>query len=623
MKTKLAGLCLILMSLFCAPRPAVGAEGLVGGVFVKTDPPGATISVFREEVGTSPCKLTDIGIGDVTITATKKGYKEATKEIDVPAEKIAKVEMTLSELDNVGHLMVNVKPEGSQVSVDRTPRGQTPKEVINLSAGTHRLTVTREGYHSRSRLIKIFPGRQVAIRGKLRRREGSVGGNEGGLTIQVGEDEGQLSPHEMPEEQAFQPVRRLVSKGKLQKALGKLDEIAASDKGARYATRIARDRVVIGFMKKVMDAAWLQLQTMAGEEATIPTKIGAQFSGQLRNVNSKGADVKLPGNGRTVTIEKSEVRTQKIIKLASKQLDADTPEMKAKVAAYYAGQDMLDKASQLLKEALEADYDAQEVRSYIRTERMWERAKRQAEKSRSAARAEQQHKVGSRASEPALILVHASDDAFKGGPVVGRLKAKKATLLREKEPFVGRDLWEVDAVMLGAADQPTVYSRREMQRALQFVRSGGGLVILNPEPPDDEKALRNGMPVISLLQAFGIGRPNVSVNLVENRPGGIPGNKLLCQPASPHFIVRGANGVLFPRGTAPLVLRGGGAPLLVTHRFVKAKGGNPPFLLAAAVQHGNGRVVVFSRPPERNDSSRGKLGTRVVTRAVLWAAGKR
>ncbi|MEF8787823.1 MAG: hypothetical protein V5A84_02020, partial [Planctomycetota bacterium] len=141
-------------------------------------------------------------------------------------------------------------------------------------------------------------------------------------------------------------------------------------------------------------------------------------------------------------------------------------------------------------------------------------------------------------------------------------------------------------------------------------------------PPNDKKALRQGMPVVTLLQAFNMGRPRDSVKVRDKRCNGVPGNKLLCRPASPHPVVRGAGFVLFPNGSAPLVLRGRGTPLLVTHRFVKARRGRPPFLLAAATGRGSGRVVVFSRAPVMNDKPRGKRGTLVVTRAVLWAAGQ-
>ena len=464
------------------------------------------------------------------------------------------MELALEKLHGVGHLMVKVKPKGSRVAVDRTPRGQTPVEVINLSAGTHRLTVSRDGYHSRSRLIKILPRRQITISGKLKRRQGPAADGGGGLTVQTGEDSGPLSPQDMPEEQTFQPVRKLVSEGKLEEALDKLDELAGGDRGSRYATRIARDRVVIGFMKKVREAAWLELQTLAGEQVTIPTEIGARFSGELRNVSSDGAKVKLPGNGRTVNIDRSDIRTEKIIELASERLDAESPRGKARIAAYYAGQGMLDKASTLLSAATKGGYDAPEVKSYIKTERMWKRAQQQARKSRGRRRGRQKRNQG---SGPALILVHASEDAFKGHPVAKRLKEQKATLLREKEPFAGRDLWEADAVILGAGDQPAVYTRREMQRALEFVHSGGGLVILDARPPDDRKALRQGMPLVSLLQAFNMARPRDPVKVRDKRPGRIPGNKLLCHPASPHPVVRGAGFVLFPNGSAPLVLLGG------------------------------------------------------------------
>ena len=230
-------------------------------------------------------------------------------------------------------------------------------------------------------------------------------------------------------------------------------------------------------------------------------------------------------------------------------------------------------------------------------------------------------KARQESSPPALVLVHSSEDSFKNNPVAERLKESDTTLLREPEPFVGRDLWQADVVLLGASDPPNLFGRREMNRAVQFVRSGGGLVVLSTRSPRSRKAREQGMPVRRLLPAFGLGSPGGSLRVSSQAPKGTPKDVLLCSPASAHPIVRGLQKVAFPEGSSPLALRGSGAPLLVTHRFVKGARGGPPYLLAAALQHGDGRVVVFSRKPSTD--SAGPQGIAATVRAVLWAADRR
>jgi hypothetical protein len=613
-------LLLTVLSAGACAAAGGGSQGLVGGVYVKTDPPGATISVFRQERGTSPCRLPNVGIGNITIVATKKGYREASKEVEVTADKLTKVELTMEKLHGVGHLLVKVKPDGSRVLVDRTPRGQTPAEVINLAAGTHRVTVSREGYHDRSRLVKIFPGRRRTISGRLEPRK-DPGGGSGGLTVQTGGQKGPLRASEMPEERTFEPVRERVSEGRLDEALAKLDDIADGEKGARYATRIARDRVVIGFMRRVREAAWQGLRKKAGDRVTIPLENGVSFTGRLVGVESDSAKIELSGSSRTTTIKKGDIRPAEVVELASGPLDPEEPRNMARFAAYYAGRGMLEKASKLLKKARKAGSGAVEVRSYIRTERMWRKAKKAEEKQKASRRKSMQRKRQEQAESPPLVLIHAAEDSFQRSEIRRGLTQRGVSLLRETEPFVGRDLWEADAVVLGAADRPNVLNRREMERAVQFVRSGGGLVVLTTKPPESRVALRKGAPVARLLQAFNISVPDAKLRVKSKTPKGIPRDGLLCTAGSGHPVVRGVQRVLFSSGSPPLILRGSGTPLLVTHRFVKGGPGSAPYVLAAALQQGGGRVVVFSREPTMGENARGRQAREVVVRAILWAAG--
>jgi hypothetical protein len=64
-----------------------------------------------------------------------------------------------SDFASAGGLVINVTGSWAWVSIDGGPDQETPLRIQSLSAGTHRIRVSREGYFTISDTVVVRPGR--------------------------------------------------------------------------------------------------------------------------------------------------------------------------------------------------------------------------------------------------------------------------------------------------------------------------------------------------------------------------------------------------------------------------------------------------------------------------------
>jgi len=142
------------------------AGQLIAGLYVATDPPGASVYVDGQLRGVSPCGIPDVAAGQVEIKAELQGFGAVTETVEVEGGKTARVQLTLRPLTNVGSVAVLVEPPGSAVAVDRIPAGRTPVVVPNVGTGTHRVEVSREGHRALHATITVATGQQAVVEGR-------------------------------------------------------------------------------------------------------------------------------------------------------------------------------------------------------------------------------------------------------------------------------------------------------------------------------------------------------------------------------------------------------------------------------------------------------------------------
>lgn len=146
----LTGLILFFI-LFC---PAFSQE--TGGIFVNSQPVGATVFLDGKNVGTTPLPLYKIPEGKHTLKITLKDQQEVIKEIDIVPGPTKTINIVFQERE--GGLSVTSTPAGARVFLDEVYVGKSPVNLKLVLSGKHTMNVTMEGYETYSETITIKSG---------------------------------------------------------------------------------------------------------------------------------------------------------------------------------------------------------------------------------------------------------------------------------------------------------------------------------------------------------------------------------------------------------------------------------------------------------------------------------
>ncbi|MBB3062287.1 SUMF1/EgtB/PvdO family nonheme iron enzyme [Microbulbifer rhizosphaerae] len=125
-------------------------------IHISTNPPGATVTVEGEVLGTTPLSA-ELIQGDRLVELSMPDHK--TEKI--PVEVTAGVDQTLAPVDlgpADGILHLTSVPEDASVTVDGEFRGRTPLRLELASGHSHQLRFFKDGYSSVDRTIDIAAG---------------------------------------------------------------------------------------------------------------------------------------------------------------------------------------------------------------------------------------------------------------------------------------------------------------------------------------------------------------------------------------------------------------------------------------------------------------------------------
>jgi hypothetical protein len=139
----------LAIALACAHAAAAAdpTSPPAGQLFVTTAPAGAVVSCDGVLRDVSPLKLTDLRPGPHLVSATKQGFLEARRTVDVRPNETVAVELALDPV--LGLVLIHSTPMGSDVQIDGAFRGKTPLLVPDLPIGRYRVQVAKPGHSSR------------------------------------------------------------------------------------------------------------------------------------------------------------------------------------------------------------------------------------------------------------------------------------------------------------------------------------------------------------------------------------------------------------------------------------------------------------------------------------------
>jgi len=151
-----------------APAPA-GAPAL-GTVQVKSDPPGAAVTVDGQPRGVTPIEVAGLSLGTHDVKVELKGYEPrsgnvtlttgaARAELNVPLARVA---------PTTGLADIHSVPFGAVVTVDGAAVGYTPLVSWKLKPGTHKVEIAKEGHEPWSGTVIVKPGKRARVDAELK-----------------------------------------------------------------------------------------------------------------------------------------------------------------------------------------------------------------------------------------------------------------------------------------------------------------------------------------------------------------------------------------------------------------------------------------------------------------------
>ena len=147
----------------------------LGWLLVKTEPPGANVSIDGEDRGLTPLSLSDIPSGVHRIEISVLGYTTEQRTIEIsPDETVAAISVELDpsmDSDAVlvanGTLFVDSRPTGASVFVDGELVGVTPLIVQELIVGSHEVRIVGDGYRPWLSTIQVEDGQRSRVAASL------------------------------------------------------------------------------------------------------------------------------------------------------------------------------------------------------------------------------------------------------------------------------------------------------------------------------------------------------------------------------------------------------------------------------------------------------------------------
>ncbi len=138
-----------------------------GGLDLSVSPIGAEVSVDGKPVPVNDAGLFALELppGPHVASVSRSGYRTREERFTAVTNQVTKLGVRLSEVDpsiTSPLLTIQSVPEGAQLSIDGQPAGTTPFSQP-FAKGSHRFTVTREGFKPREESFELAGGSDTEL----------------------------------------------------------------------------------------------------------------------------------------------------------------------------------------------------------------------------------------------------------------------------------------------------------------------------------------------------------------------------------------------------------------------------------------------------------------------------
>ena len=150
-----------------------------GWLLVRTDPPGATVTLDGVGRGQTPLSLRDVSFGTYRLEVSRPGFGTVEREVTVnEQETVVPVGVRLVPAGGssaaadgaaqTGSLAVQSRPPGARVTIDGTSAGVTPL-VIALPAGRYQVRIEGDGYQAWMTSVAVTSSERTPVNASLER----------------------------------------------------------------------------------------------------------------------------------------------------------------------------------------------------------------------------------------------------------------------------------------------------------------------------------------------------------------------------------------------------------------------------------------------------------------------
>ncbi len=150
------------------------AASAAGWLLVRSEPPGATVTVDGVDRGRTPLALSDMPFDTYRVEVSREGFRsEATQLALTPAAAVASIQIELQRGADpppapvVGALLVESRPPGARVVIDGREVGITPTVVSGVAAGTRGVRIELDGYQPWETSVDVPASAQVRVGASL------------------------------------------------------------------------------------------------------------------------------------------------------------------------------------------------------------------------------------------------------------------------------------------------------------------------------------------------------------------------------------------------------------------------------------------------------------------------
>ena len=156
-----------------------------GWLLVRTEPPGAGVSIDGEVRGVTPLSLSEIPSGVYRLEINMSGYRSELRTFEIASDKtVAALSIALDPLVpgeagfvstqscaagliDCGSIFVDSRPTGASVLFDGESVGETPLIVEDVIVGSHEIRIVGEGYRPWLSTIQVETGQRSRVAASL------------------------------------------------------------------------------------------------------------------------------------------------------------------------------------------------------------------------------------------------------------------------------------------------------------------------------------------------------------------------------------------------------------------------------------------------------------------------